>query len=97
MSEVSVAEAKTHLARLLQQVEAGETVRITRRGKPVAVLVSHDDYERTHKPPERLSDFIRRWRAEMREQGLSFLDDKELEGLRDQSQRIAPTFDDEAR
>lgn len=31
--------AKTHLSRLLDQVEAGEEVIITRRGRPVAKLV----------------------------------------------------------
>lgn len=36
--EVTVHEAKTHLSRLLQEVEAGQTVTITRRGKPVARL-----------------------------------------------------------
>ena len=38
MVEVSVAEAKAKLSELLKQVEAGENVTITRRGKPVAVL-----------------------------------------------------------
>jgi antitoxin (DNA-binding transcriptional repressor) of toxin-antitoxin stability system len=36
--EVSVAEAKAKLSELLTRVEAGESVTITRRGKPVAVL-----------------------------------------------------------
>lgn len=36
--EVTVHEAKTHLSRLLQEVEAGGSVVITRRGKPVAAL-----------------------------------------------------------
>ncbi len=36
--EVSVAEAKAKLSEILKQVEAGENVTITRRGKPVAVL-----------------------------------------------------------
>ncbi len=39
MSTVSVHEAKTHLSRLLQQVEAGEEVVIARGGRPVARLV----------------------------------------------------------
>lgn len=34
----TVHEAKTHLSRLLAEVETGETVIITRRGKPVAKL-----------------------------------------------------------
>ena len=36
--EVGAFEAKTHLSRLLDAVEAGETVVITRRGRPVARL-----------------------------------------------------------
>ena len=35
---VGVHEAKTHLSDLLRRVEAGETVVITRRGRPVAEL-----------------------------------------------------------
>ena len=39
MVTVNVHEAKTHLSRLLAQVEAGEDVMIARNGKPVAKLV----------------------------------------------------------
>lgn len=39
MSQVNVHQAKTHLSRLLQRVEAGEEVVIARAGKPVARLV----------------------------------------------------------
>ena len=39
MTVVNVHEAKTHLSRLLAQVEAGEEVVIARNGKPVAQLV----------------------------------------------------------
>ena len=38
MREVGAFEAKTHLSELLAAVEAGETITITRRGKPVAQL-----------------------------------------------------------
>jgi prevent-host-death family protein len=37
--QVTVAEAKTQLSSLLDAVEAGEAVVITRRGKPIAELV----------------------------------------------------------
>ena len=40
MVTVNVHEAKTHLSRLLAQVEAGEEVVIARNGSPVARLVS---------------------------------------------------------
>ena len=38
MNTVSVAEAKAHLSELLNQVEAGEEIVITRRGQPIACL-----------------------------------------------------------
>jgi prevent-host-death family protein len=39
MAEVGASEAKTHLSHLLDQVERGETITITRHGKPVARLI----------------------------------------------------------
>ncbi len=38
MTEVGAYEAKTHLSELLDRVEAGERITITRHGKPVAAL-----------------------------------------------------------
>ncbi len=38
MSQVGVYEAKTHLPRLLEKVESGERITITRHGRSVAVL-----------------------------------------------------------
>lgn len=40
MESYSVAEAKAHLSELLDRVEAGEEVSITRRGKVVARVVA---------------------------------------------------------
>ena len=40
MTDIALAEAKAHLSALIDRVVAGETVRITRRGKPVAVLTA---------------------------------------------------------
>ena len=39
MHAMSVAEAKAHLSELLSQVESGDEVVITRRGRPIARLV----------------------------------------------------------
>ena len=38
MDGVNIAQAKAHLSELIERAEAGETVEITRRGKPVAKL-----------------------------------------------------------
>ena len=43
MSIVNIHQAKTHLSRLLVQVEAGDDVVIARNGKPVARLVRFRD------------------------------------------------------
>jgi len=39
ITQLNVHEAKTHLSRLIEAVEAGEEVVIARAGKPVARLV----------------------------------------------------------
>ena len=40
MANVNLADAKAHLSELVERAAAGETVRITRRGKPVAQLTA---------------------------------------------------------
>lgn len=40
----SVADARQNLARLIRSAERGRAVRITRRGQPVAVLLSTSGY-----------------------------------------------------
>jgi prevent-host-death family protein len=55
--EVGAFEAKTHLSRLLDRVQAGDRVVITHRGRPVAVLVAPEELERGH-----VADVIRRLR-----------------------------------
>jgi prevent-host-death family protein len=49
----SVADARAHLPEILDDVEAGKEVHLTRRGRPVAVVLSPERYdalrqERTH-------------------------------------------------
>ena len=46
MREIGAFEAKTHLSTLLDEVAAGETVLITKRGRPTAMLVPADRPDR---------------------------------------------------
>ena len=39
MNSVGAFEAKTHLSALLERVAKGETIQITKKGQPVALLV----------------------------------------------------------
>ena len=41
MLQINIHEAKTHLSRLLEQIETGEDVVIARHGKPVARLIPY--------------------------------------------------------
>ena len=41
----SVADARAHLPDILDEVEAGKIVELTRRGRPVAIVLSAQKYE----------------------------------------------------
>jgi prevent-host-death family protein len=66
MAQVSIAEAKNALTRLMHEAERGEAIHITRHGKAVAVLLSEEAYEQL-KSREQKTDFwqaIQAWRAQ---------------------------------
>jgi len=44
MTTVNIVEAKSHLTALICRAEEGERVHLSRHGKPVAVLLSEQDY-----------------------------------------------------
>ena len=58
MATVNVHQAKTQLSKLLQQVEAGETIVIARAGKPSAQLVPINAHPKRIKPPGAMRDEI---------------------------------------
>jgi prevent-host-death family protein len=64
----SVAEARAHLPEILDDVEAGKDVQLTRRGQPVALLLSPQRYEilRSERTSfgEAYRAFLQRHRAE---------------------------------
>ena len=59
----SVADARKHLPELLDQVEGGRTVEITRRGAPVAVVLPVAEYRRTHGTQAPFKRMLAAWRA----------------------------------
>jgi len=58
MTAVNVHQAKTQLSKLLQQVEAGETIVIARAGKPSAQLVPINANPKGLNPPGAMRDQI---------------------------------------
>ena len=79
METISLADAKAHLSALVDRAEAGETICITRRGKPVGRLIPVEtprqpfDFEELRRHAATISyqeesagDFMRRMRDETR-------------------------------
>jgi prevent-host-death family protein len=80
MITVGAFEAKTHLAQLLERVERGEEITITRRGKAVARLVP---VTAAHDPDAALATF-RRLRERSQRLGLGKFDWTEWKAYVDQ-------------
>jgi prevent-host-death family protein len=78
----SIAEARSNLASIVDQAEAGQEIELTRRGKPVAVVVSLRELERLRGERVPFRDAYRRFleRHPLREVGL---DGDILESVRD--------------
>ena len=80
MKTVGACEAKTHLPRLLERVSRGESLTITRHGRPVARLVPVEDDARSR--ALRASRRILERRSRLARRSLSDLLDTIHEGHR---------------
>ena len=81
--QYSIAEARNSLPALVHSVEAGTPVEITRRGRPVAVLLSLDEYSRLRPGQPDLWKAIEAYRQETDLEDLAV--EEILEGVRDRS------------
>lgn len=68
--EVGAYEAKTNLSRLLERVEGGERITLTRHGRPVAMLVPVEE----KRPPEDVVRDLKEFRRGRNLGGLSVRD-----------------------
>ncbi len=59
MLEVGAYEAKTNLSRLLEKVEGGERITLTRHGRPVAMLVPVEEKRSPEDVVRELKEFRR--------------------------------------
>ena len=60
----SIAEARSRLPSIVDQAEAGIEVELTRRGQPVAVLVSRREFERLRGKRRHFGDAYRKFLEE---------------------------------
>ncbi|MFY9826524.1 MAG: type II toxin-antitoxin system Phd/YefM family antitoxin [Thermoanaerobaculia bacterium] len=83
VKKYSIAEARDHLPRVIHEAEKGTQVELTRRGKPVAVLVGVEDFERLSKKKPGFWEAYQEFR---RTADLSEIDpDEVFRDVRDQS------------
>lgn len=59
----SIAEARSHLPAIVDQAASGLEVHLTRRGEPIAVVVSTREYERLQGRQRHFGDAYRRFVA----------------------------------
>jgi prevent-host-death family protein len=81
MRDIQASEAKAHLAELLDEVERGETLIITRHGRPIARLVPEVD--RRQEEIDRALESIR----ELRKRIGGKVTYEELRSARDEGRR----------
>ena len=80
--QFSIAEAKNRLPSIIHYIEKGPYVELTRRGKPVAVLLSIREYERLSRKYTGFWNALSVFRQNIHDEEIE-ISDADLEGLRD--------------
>jgi antitoxin Phd len=82
--QFSIAEAKNRLPTIVHYVEKGPYVELTRRGKPVAVLLSIQEYERLSRKYTGFWNAISEFRRKTEDEGIEIFDKhfKRIEDLK---------------
>ena len=89
--QCSITEIKEHLSSVIQEVEGGTRVVLTRRGTPVAVLLQVADYEqlaheRLTQPARDFGEWLEKFRREhAQELEELWAEGDPFEGIREQS------------
>ena len=82
--QFSIAEAKNRLPTIVHYVEKGPHVELTRRGKPVAMLLSIQEYERLSRKFTGFWSTISEFRRKFVDAGVD-ISERDFKGLRDLS------------
>ena len=83
-TEYSIAQARDRFTQLVQQAETGDPVQITRRGKPVAVILSQDEYQRLKSKQAEFGDDLEAFRKAHRIEELD-IEPEQIFGDRDRT------------
>lgn len=67
MSTYALYEAKAQLTSIVREVETGPAVKLSRHGKPVAILMGIEQYKNIQNTGRNLSSALRSYQASMGE------------------------------
>jgi len=81
-NQYSLAEARNHFSKIIRSVEKSGPITITNRGKPVAVLLSENEYEHLLHRKIGFWDALETYKAHVETLGL---ERNLMENLRDKS------------
>ena len=95
MKTSTIAEAKNNLSHLIHQLEVEEPIHLTRYGKPVAVMMSENQYQKLISPSKSLNLAILNWRSQLDEDSDVGLTDSELNVIRKESAGREFSWDEE--
>ncbi len=82
LKQYSIADARKNLPAVVDEAQAGSEVQLTRRGQPVAVVVSVDQFERMKTERTTFADSYRAFRRRFAE-GKGNLSARTFKGLRE--------------
>jgi prevent-host-death family protein len=82
--QYTIAEAKNKLPSIIHAVEKGAPVKLTRHGRPVAVLLSIDQYDKLSRKRGGYWRALNSFRKLMEKENV-LVSDEDFKGLRDDS------------
>ncbi len=82
--QYAIVDAKNKLPALIHSVETGQPIKLTRHGRPVAVLLSIEDYEKLSRKREGYWRALSYLRSHMERERV-LISSKDFENLRDNS------------
>jgi cellobiose PTS system EIIB component len=82
--QYSIDQAQTHLDQILNEVEQGGSVELTRSGKPVVVLISTEEYDQLRSGKTSFWEALQRFRQQLELEKID-IEPEIFEGIRDKS------------
>jgi cellobiose PTS system EIIB component len=82
--QYSIDQAQNHLDQILNEVEQGRSIELTRSGKRVAVLISTEEYDQLRSGKTSFWEALQRFRQQLELENID-IEPEIFEGIRDKS------------